>query len=97
MFDYESCQTNKSPPSLMWRLQAVGPQEVIPRPFQMLGDQRLRGVGIALVQRVVDAPMLTVVVNDDVRGQDLLLHRVPLPVESHLIDLPVNTEQERVP
>ena len=34
----------------MRRLQAVRPQEIIPRSFQMFGDQQLRGVGIDVCQ-----------------------------------------------
>lgn len=34
--------------------------------------------------------MLTVVVDDHVRREDLLLHCIPLGVQTHLVDLPVD-------
>lgn len=48
------------------------------------------------MQSLIDAAMLTVVVDDHVRREDLLLHCIPLGVQTHLVDLPADAEQQRI-
>ena len=62
----------------------------------MLGDQRLRTLRIALVDRLVNGAVLPVILADHLGREDLLLHDVPLRVEPHLVDLSVDVDEERV-
>jgi hypothetical protein len=48
------------------------------------------------MQSLIAAAMLTVVVDDHVRREDLLLHCIPLGVQTHLVDLPADAEQQRI-
>src|SRR5688572_13136716 len=62
----------------------------------MVNNPLLSRFRIALMQRAEDAAMLAVVIGNDVRGEDLLLHLGPLVVQTGLVDLPVEGDEQRI-
>src|SRR5262249_61913844 len=67
-------------------LSTVRLDQVVARLLEMLADERLRLLRVALVEGIEDAAVLPVILGDHLGRQNLLFHRVPLRVQAHVID-----------
>jgi hypothetical protein len=73
----DAAHDHPSPP-FKASLRTVRLDEIVACFLEVLADQGMRLLRIALVERVEDAAMLSIVVVYHIGREDLLLHRVPL-------------------
>src|SRR5262249_31963176 len=77
-------------------LRTVRLDQVVARLLEMLADERLRLLRVALVEGIEDAAVLPVILGDHLGHQNLLSHRVPLRVQAHVIDLTIHIDEQRI-
>src|SRR4029450_5238065 len=90
------CSARPSLPPFKASLRTVRLDEIVACFLEVLADQGMRLLRIALVERVEDAAMLSIVVVYHIGREDLLLHRVPLRMQPYVIDLPIDIDEQGI-
>ena len=66
-----------------------GADQLSPGVVQMVHDHGNRAIYIPAADRLEQADMVAIVIGDALGGQDLVLHRHPLLMRAHFVDLAV--------